>query len=294
MRKVNCAIALALLFWASAFVGIRFSLESYTPGALALLRFIIASICMGIIYLRLPNKNKMPWLIRIQLLLIGVGAIGIYNICLNTGELTISASIASFIIGINPVLTILLSIILFKERTHFGIWLGVGISMFGLLLMALGGKNTAIHIEGVLIIFVATIMSAIYNLTQGLFLKTYHPIVVTSWVIWGGTLFLSYFIFDLKQEFFKASYEATFVVIYMGIFSAALAYLCWSYVLANMPVSRASIYSYALPLYSTALGFLFLGEKPSAMSFAGGVIALAGAFIAKQPQRSLATTAVLR
>ncbi|MGQ3888133.1 DMT family transporter [Legionella sp. CNM-1927-20] len=294
MKKVNCAIVCALLLWSSAFVGIRFSLESYTPGPLALLRFIVASVCMGIIYLRLPNKNKIPWLIRLQLLLIGVGAIGIYNICLNIGELTISAGIASFIIGINPVLTILLSIILFKEHTHFGIWVGVGISMFGLLLIALSGRNTAIHIEGVLIVFVSTIMSAIYNITQGYYLKTYHPIVVTSWVIWGGTLFLLYFLSDLRQEFFKASFEATLVVVYMGIFSAALAYLCWGYVLANVPVSKASIYTYALPLCSTALGFLLLGEKPSAMSFVGGVIALAGAFIARQPRPSLAISAALR
>ncbi|WP_131781013.1 DMT family transporter [Legionella gresilensis] len=294
MKKVNFAIASALLFWSSAFVGIRVSLVSYTPGALALLRFIIASACMGLIYVKLPTKNKMPWRIRLQLLLIGVGAIGIYNTCLNIGELTVSAGIASFIIGINPVLTILISIILFKERTNLGVWIGICISMLGLFLMALGGNDTNIHTEGVLIIFISTIMSALYNLSQGYYLKNYHPIAVTSWVIWGGTLFLLYFFSDLRQEIFKANLGITLVIVYMGIFSAALAYLCWGFVLSNIPASKASIYAYFLPLISTGLGFLLLGEKPSFIAFLGGVIALIGAFIAKRPPSILTTSAALR
>ncbi|STX28177.1 transmembrane protein [Legionella beliardensis] len=290
-KKVNYALSLTLLFWASAFVGIRFGLASYTPGALALLRFLIASFCMAIIYLRLPNKIKMPWLTRIQLLVIGVGAIGIYNLCLNIGELTVSAGVASFIIGVNPVITLLLSIFLFKERTNFIVWLGVILSLVGLLLIA-SSEHLSAYQPGLFVILISTLMSSMYNLTQKYYLRTYHPIVVTSWIMWGGNLFLLFFLPDLSQEFFAASLQATLAVIYMGIFPAAVAYVLWCYVLTHMPASRASLYIYFLPLISTALGFLLLGETTSFMALLGGVLALIGAVIAKQAHLGLVKTSM--
>ncbi|WP_419420352.1 DMT family transporter [Legionella sp. D16C41] len=287
MKKVNYAIGLALLLWSSAFVGIRFSLTDYTPGSLALLRFLVASISITIIYALLPNKKKIPWPERLQLLLIGVGSIGIYNICLNIGELSVSAGIASFIIGINPVLTIIFCIILFKERTNFLVWFGVVTSMFGLLLIAMGGEYLEVRVQDVFIIFISTTMSAMYNLTQKYFLQKYHPVAVTCWVIWGGTLFLLYFLPALKQDLLTASFATTAVVVYMGIFSATLAYVFWCYALKKITASRASIYTYFLPLISTALGFLVLGEKPAPIALFGGIIALIGAIIAKQGHKNL-------
>ena len=126
--KVKLALLLTLLFWASAFVGIRLGLSAYSPGALALLRFISASLIMILVYYRFPREPAMSWSIRIRIALIGIGAIGIYNLCLNIGEVTVSAGIASFVIGLMPVLTILLSVFFLKEHLNFYVWIGIGIS----------------------------------------------------------------------------------------------------------------------------------------------------------------------
>ena len=39
--KALCAVAVTLLLWASAFAGIKAGLKAYSPGQLALLRFIV-------------------------------------------------------------------------------------------------------------------------------------------------------------------------------------------------------------------------------------------------------------
>jgi len=282
--KVNCALITTLLFWASAFVGIRIGLESYSPGSLALLRFLVASVCMGIIYYCLPGKKRLTGTDRILLLFIGVVGIGIYNICLNIGETVVSAGIASFIIGLMPVFTIILSILFLGERPGRRVGLGILISFVGLFLLVLSEKNSTVGI-GVLLILVSAFCGSFYSITQKRFLRNYHPVAITAWVIWGGTLFLLWFILDLWHELPRASFKATGAAVYMGIFPAALAYVAWCYVLNHLPASSASIYLYALPVLSTVMGCLILKEYPSWLSLMGGSIALIGAFIANRKKK---------
>lgn len=278
--KVNSILIGTILLWASAFVGIRIGLTGYSPGPLALLRFLVASVCMAVIYHSQGIKKTMPWGDRIHLLIAGVIGIGVYNICLNFGEITVSAGIASFVIGLMPVMTVCLSFVFLREKLSPGAWLGVFISLAGLILLALGEGAHADMRQGIALILVSALMGAVLTIIQKRFLMVYHPIAIISWVMWGGTLLLLFFAPDLVQEIQSADLKSTGAAIYMGIFPAALAYLAWCYVLKNLSASKASITLYALPLASTLLGFLYLDEKPSLISLIGGGIALGGAYIA--------------
>lgn len=280
--KVNFALAFSLLCWASAFVGIRIGLVDYSPGALALLRFLVASLCMALIYIFLPKQKKIPWSDRLQLLFLGSAAIGIYNSCLNYGELSVSAGVASFVIGLMPVFTIGLSVILFRERPNWLVCSGLGISLLGLWLLLIGESQGTIINSGVLMILIATLMGSIYNVSQRHFLKKYHPVVVTSWVMWGGTLFLLIFAPQLAREWGGFGLQASRAAIYMGILPGALAYVAWTYVLSCWSASRAAVYLYALPVLSTLMGYFILQEHPSKLSLIGGLVALLGALIANR------------
>lgn len=278
--KINLVLFLTLLFWASAFVGIRMGLAGYSPGALALLRFIVASFCLLLLTLRVRDKRTIPWKDRLHLGFLGLIGIGIYHYCLNFGEINVSAGIASFIIGLMPVITLVLSFFILKERLTAALWLGVFVSFSGLLLMILGDGFQARSDTGILAILIAAIAGSILNIFQKDFLKHYHPVEVTAWILWGGTLSLAIFSVQLFHEIQTAAWETTMAVIYLGIFPAALSQVGWGYVLNHMTVSRASISLYALPIISTILGFILLGEVPPALSFIGGLIALIGALIA--------------
>lgn len=278
--KINFVLLVTLFFWASAFVGIRIGLEGYSPGSLALLRFIIASLCLYLLNRRVRNKVTIPWKERRQIAFLGVIGIGIYHFCLNFGEIHVSAGIASFIIGLMPVITVLLSFFILHEKLSKMLWFGVLVSFIGLLLIILG-DNSAIGPDiGVLSILIAAIAGSILNIYQKDFVNRYHPIEVTAWVLWGGTLSLMLFSVQLWQEITLASWRATLAVIYLGIFPAAISQVGWGYILNYMTVSRASISLYALPIISTLLGFLILGEMPAFWAFVGGLIALIGALIA--------------
>ncbi|HHE51430.1 MAG TPA: hypothetical protein ENL30_00015 [Candidatus Acetothermia bacterium] len=62
--RTLAALAVALVLWASAFTAIRAALVSYGPGELALLRFLTASIVLGIYAaisrISLPKLRDLP------------------------------------------------------------------------------------------------------------------------------------------------------------------------------------------------------------------------------------------
>jgi drug/metabolite transporter (DMT)-like permease len=286
--KVNFVLISSILFWASAFVGIKFALVSYSPGALALFRFLVASACMALLYHRQARDSvMMSWGDRIHLMIVGMAGIGIYNLCLNYGELSVSAGIASFIIGLMPVITVLLSLVFLKERMNSGTWVGIAISLLGLFLLTVGEGVGEGMTRGILFILISALVGSIQTIMKKRFLKKYSSTTVIAWVIWGGTLFLLTHLSELINELHTATYQSTAVVVYLGIFPGAVAYSAWTYVLKKIPAAKASISLYTLPFASTVLGFLLLGEQPSIMSLSGGGIALLGALVAHRYQNQL-------
>lgn len=279
--KFNLALILTLLLWASAFVGIRIGLEEgYSPGALAFLRLTIASICLWIMALRMTKDTSIPWKDRLSMAGLGVIGIGVYHLCLNYGEVTVSAGVASFIVGLMPVITVLLAWMFFQERMNAILWLGVLISFTGLLLIIIDESEELGFDWGVVAVLTTAVAGSILNIWQKPWLKKYHMVDVTAWIMWGGTFSTLFFAPTFFREFSTASWEATLAGIYLGIFPAALANVAWSYVLHHWSVAKASITLYSLPVLSTIMGYFILGEDISLLSFLGGLIAVAGAFIA--------------
>ena len=164
--KVLCAVMATVFLWSSAFVGIRIGLHDYHPGSMALLRFLVASVCMGIAYFLQPNRNRIEWRDLPALLGLGVLGIGVYNICLNYGEIHVSAGIASFIIGLIPVVASVLAVFLLHESIGRKQWLGVGISLCGMVVLVIGEGQHHFQYQSVFLIFIACLMGAIYSVLQ--------------------------------------------------------------------------------------------------------------------------------
>src|SRR6185295_7545349 len=94
--KLRIALWVVIIFWASAFVGIRAGLLHYSPGGLALLRYLIASIAMIFVYFSRPHRSVLYGKDLILALISGVIGIGLYNITLNYGESSVTSGVASF------------------------------------------------------------------------------------------------------------------------------------------------------------------------------------------------------
>jgi len=64
----------------------------------------------------------------------------------------------------------------------------------------------------------------------------------------------------------------------MAIFSSAVAYVFYFWLLRYLEASQLSAFTYLLPVVATILGILWLGEKGSWNQMLGGVLALGGVY----------------
>ncbi len=278
-KKISLLTGLAIfgtvVLWGSAFVGIRYSLADYSPFHLALLRFLVASALLAVFAVagrvRLPAAGDLPLII-----LTGVSGIGLYNLVLNYGAMTVSAGSTSFIISTAPLMTALIAFALLGERISPPGWAGMLISFLGVSLIAFGQGDSLQFESGALFVFVAAVSTSVYFVVQKPLLSRYSSFEVASYSIWVGTLTMLPFIGGLAGEIAHARISSTLTIVYLGIFPAALAYFFWSYVLSRLSASRSVSFLYLIPVAATLLAYLIIDETPGALAAAGGCSSLLG------------------
>lgn len=267
--------AITVVFWSSAFAGIRVGLSAYGPLHVTLLRFLVASLAFGIYALLtrmpLPKRQDLPRLF-------GLGLIGItfYHSALNIGEQSVSATTASLIIAMAPIFTAIISFFVLGERLSSWGWFGMAISLCGIGIMV-GSSGGGLELtRGAAFVLFSSLCGATFYVLQKPFLQTYRPVHLNAYVTWLGTLPLLLASGGFGSALRAAPPRATLAVVYLGLFPAALAYVTWSMTLSRMHASRASSLLYLNPPLAMLFAYLWLGEVPSPQELLGGLLALCG------------------
>ena len=272
------AIALTILFWASAFAGIRAGLAAFSPGHLALYRFLVAGAVLGgyALAARIPLPSRADlWRI------FGLSVLGItlYHTLLNFGEQSVPAGTASLIIASGPVITALIATRFAGERlTPLG-WTGTFVSLAGVVLIVLGRGEGVSFTRGAVLIVLAALSTSIYFIFQKPLLKRINPLHFTVWSLLLGALPLLVFTPGFAAEWRAAPLSAHLAVIYLGIFPSALAYLCWTFALSRVSASVTTSFLFVSPVLAVLIAWIWLAEVPGLSALIGGAVALAGVLL---------------
>lgn len=272
--KLPLAVGITIFSWACAWVGIRAAVEHFTPGHVALARYLVASLALLPVWLwRRPRieKRDIP-----AIFIMGLCGFTFYNLAINAGETTITAGAAALIASTIPVFTTLAATVFLKEHVSRAAWGGIAISVCGVTLIAMGEKGGLGFSPGATLVVLASLCAAVYGLMQKSMLSRYNALDLTTAAVWCGTLALLPFGKGLIAEVRHAPPLATLNIVFLGVFPGAIGYVLWSYALARMPVARLMSFLYLVPAISIALAWMFIGEFPSLISLVGGTIALGG------------------
>ncbi|MGV4987004.1 DMT family transporter [Streptomyces sp. NRAIS4] len=285
--RVWLALGVALTLWSSAFVGIKAILHDFSPGPMALLRFTVASVSVIAIWvvtarrrLRLPALRDVPLLLLCALLLIVI-----YNLGVNYGESTVSPGTASFIVGQVPVFSTILAAFMLGERVAVVGWVGVGLGVAGTVAMLFADQAGVQINVGAFYVLAAAIAESLYFVLSKPLLGRYSSAEFNAFVTVLGTVMMLPYLGRLGHEVGAASAGSIAVVVYLGVFPAAIAYLLWNYAMTRLSVSTTTSSLYALPVITIVVSLVLLHTLPTALGLIGGVISLIGAALVNS-QRS--------
>lgn len=294
MKQSQLGLVLAqcfsILIWASAFPGIRMGLVAYSPDQLSLLRFLIGSALLLLLALLfripLPDRRDIP-----ALLLFGGLGFTVYHVALNYGEQTISAGVASLFVSTTPLFASMLALLFYRERFGWRGWVGSFLGFLGVMISSIGTGETFQLNSGIFLILLASFSESIYFTFQKAYIEKYGFLAFTAYTIWGGTFFMLYALPGLGAAIAQAPAEVTLSVLYLGIFPTVLAYLALAYVISRIGTSEATSSLYLTPALAFAIAWVWLGEVPTWLSLAGGIVTLGGVLFATlRPEHTPALT----
>ena len=270
------AAFLAAFLWASAFPATRYALQFYSPVSLMVLRFVAASITLGIIGLikgmKLPKLKDLPYFAAS-----GISGVFLYSYLFNTGSVSVSAGVSSFIIASSPVFTMVLAMIFLKETVKPLCWVGILVSCIGLAAVTLSQASEFSFSIGLLLVIGAAVSSGVYSAIMRAVTQNYTALEATTYTIIAGTLGTLLFLPTAIREIPESNITVNLVVLLMGIFPAAVAYLAWSYALSKAKkTAHVIVFSYLIPFISAIIAYIWLRETLSVLTLVGGLVIIGG------------------
>lgn len=284
------ALTAAMLLWSSSFIALKTVFAVFDPLFVLFCRMIIASVCL------------LPWLLRRGqrwryqagdwrwLLLMGLCEPCLYFLFEAQALLYTSASQAGMITATLPLLVAVGANFLLRDRQPRTVWLGLGVSLGGVLLLTGGSQADASAPNpalGNLLEFLAMVCATGYVLIAKKLSSRYSALVITATQtlmgsVWFGAALLSPWA-SWPQHF---PLDAVLWVVYLGACITLGAYGMYTWAVGKVPVALAGAFINLIPLFTLLLAWLLLDERLNATQTAASVLVLGGVLLSQWRRKS--------
>ena len=284
------ALVTTVVLWASAFVAIREAVPALGWEHLSVLRLAVAAVVLG----ALATARRVGRPARRDLPLLGLCALSgmtAYQVLLNAGEVTVPAATASLLVNVSPIFTALMAVALLGERLPARGWAGVALGFAGAGVIALAAGGGVRLSAGALLVLGAALAQATFFVSQKALLRRYGGLAVTAWAMGLGAAMVLPLAPGLPADVAAAPPAALLAVAFLGLGASALGFMTWAYAVARIDVTAAAGTLYAVSPVAAIVGWVALGEVPSALTAVGGAIALSGVAITARARAQAATRA---
>lgn len=300
MNKRFSAIILlivAMVIWGSAFAVTKASLAEVPPVLFAFLRYFVASVLLAAFVIFGGKLKKIPrpvpW---ISIALMGASGVFLYTIVYNISLVYTSAAQGALVQSFIPVVTILLAAFFLKETLSPIRLLGIGISIAGIFLVMLFAEASADAPNtflGNAMMFLSVIFWAAFTIFAKRLAK-FDALVITTGATLTGTILLApAALYEIGGTSFPTISASGWTgVIYLGVFSSAVAMLLYNRSLQHLNAGQTANFLNLMPVVAVIIAVVFLGESPTFWQIAGGALVLFGVWVSLQKRRSAAKSEI--
>ncbi|RMG32845.1 MAG: hypothetical protein D6732_12875 [Methanobacteriota archaeon] len=285
MRGISLLPILSTSIWGISIVaGKILGTNGLNPLEITFFRFTVASICFVPILFHIhfvgrePFPKKDTWKSLFGLSITGVA---LNNVIFYLGLEQTDASVASLLVGLNPLVTMLFAVWMVGERLTIRKLISVIIGLFGVFLIV-GNDLTPGRFGGnLLIILAASIWAASFSFTKIASRSGLSSISITGWSIILGTFILLPFQIAGGNFSFEYSSETIYWLGFMGVVSSVFAYIVHYKAIEIFGPSRVAPSTNIIPLSGALASFFILHEKLSPLVLIGGALIVIGVITAQ-------------
>ena len=289
-------LSLTAFFWATNWVVGRAMRNEMPPVAMGFWRWTIALLIL--LPFAAPELRSKWHVVRanwLTLTLLGIlGAIA-FNTLIYVGLQYTAATNGVLFNSISPVLIILLSWVVSRERISKLQACGVVLSLCGVLVIVARGNATtlaAFHFNrGDLWLIAAMVLWAFYTIV----LRRRPPELsamgfLTAMLLLSLPFLLPFYLWEFSQRGGFALTPATVAALaYYGTIPSIAAYLFWNRGVAQVGPNKAGLFVHLMPLFGAVLSVVFLGERLYAYHYAGAVLIFTGIRLTTRRSKSVTT-----
>lgn len=289
-------LLLVSVLWGAATPIIKFTLGGITPLSFLVYRFSISAL-LGIIILSL-TKAKIPKARENLPLIVVYGfitttvALGLLFLGLN--KTTVLETV--LITAVAPLVTAIAGALFLKETITRQEKLGISIAFSGTLITilepVLKGTVDITQLSGNFLVFGYLLVNGISSvLSKKLVRRNIEPLDLSNMAFIVGFLtILPLILFETSFSGILTTVSELSIpfhlgVLYMAIFSGTAAYALWIKGQKSIEISEAGVFAYLMPVFSTPLAVLWLGEQITHFFIIGAVLIGTGVFIAEYKRR---------
>jgi drug/metabolite transporter (DMT)-like permease len=281
-------LILTMGLWAGNHILGRWASGNIPPMTLAFLRWSLAAILMFPFAYR---AIRVDWPVIQQtwprLLLLGFMGSGIYNTLQYIALTDTTATNAAILNSWGPILIVLAGAALFRDKLRANQLMGMAVSLMGVAVVVLHGEFARIATltfnRGDLVMLFATGVWALYTAL----LRTRPPISTLSFV---GLTYAIAGVVNLPLAGWEYAHgqvmeinpQTIAAVLYAGVLASLVAYLCYARSVEIIGANRTGVFIHLIPLFTSVLAMMLLGEQPALYHAAGFGLILAGVFIAQR------------
>ena len=248
-----------------------------TSAEIVCMRTLIGSLALILVLLVSRTKLDCAVMKREAFKLIAAGiCLGVNWALLFEAYKLMSVSIATLTYYLAPIIVLLLSPLLLREKQSARAYIGMCAAVVGLVL-AVGLGDTSVTATGLIV----GLGSAVFYAGLIIFNKkidgvTGLPLTTIEMVI-AACVMLPYVLLTGGYVGFPPDMEGTLYLIFLCLVNTGLA--CWLYFssMNRLPARAVALFGYVDPVSALIFSAVFLGDRMGVLQIAGAVLVFAGA-----------------
>jgi drug/metabolite transporter (DMT)-like permease len=290
LSRADLLVLCPVFLWAAGFSVIKYALREMGPLSFATARFGIASV-MLLAWVWVsegkPVIRREDW---VRVILVGLTAVGVYQVFFTVGLEYTTASNSSLMLGTIPVWTAMFAAASGQERIVPLQVVGLLLSFVGVALTIGGGGDgfelVWSNVRGDALTLVAAALSGASTVLAKRLLSRYSALRMMGVSMLCGTLFLvAASVPEMAaEEWAHLSGGTWLALVFSAVPAGGLAYVIWFRSIGEIGASRTVIFNNFIPPVAILIALATLGERFAPMQALGALVILVGVALTRFAQ----------